>query len=221
MQRHLQTQTARTGRAVVFSTWLTVISLIPISGCTHLRSPEETQGSANYPRDNPTPTHKVIIEGTVSSTIHLKMNAAYEGKISADCWKSPLYSAGEVEGTATPVRRTVPVVLTADGEHFRGQFFVDQFLPGKCGWHLYTISAVLSKDQLPEERVVIAQAMDTAIYVDRQYLNSPESPSFVHVKYVGASSRLQLVLKTHEKSLLWIDDATHHIETHILGDTAQ
>jgi hypothetical protein len=179
------------------------------------------QGSANYPHNNPAPTHNVTIEGTVSSTLHLKMNAVYEGEVSADCWKSPLFSGGAFEGTAIPLRRTVPVVLTADGERFRGQFFTDQFLPGKCGWHLHTILAVLSKDKLPDEQVVVAQALDRAKYADSQYLNYSESPSFVHVKYGGAVGGWLLVLKKHEKSSQGIDDATHHIETNIIDDSVQ
>jgi hypothetical protein len=140
------------------------------------------------------------------------MNAVYEGKVSADCWTSPLFSGGEFEGTPTPLKRTVPVVLTADGEHYRGEFFADQFLPGKCGWHLHTILAVLSKDKLPDVQVVVAQALDSATSMDNQYLGTSESPSFVHMKYLGAVGGWLLVLKKHEKSSQGIDDATHHIE---------
>lgn len=218
MQRSLLTQTTRTRHAIVLSAWLAVVSLIPLSGCTHVGSPEQMQGSANYPQNNPAPKHNITVEGTVSSTLHLKMNAVYEGKVSADCWKSPLFSGGEFEQTATPIRRTVPVVLAADGEHFRGQFFADQFLAGKCGWHLHTILAVLSKDKLPDDQVVIAQALERAM--DSQYLNTSESPSFVHVKYLGAVNGWLLVLKKGEKSSQGIDDATHHIEANIIDDSA-
>jgi hypothetical protein len=142
-------------------------------------------------------------------------------EVSADCYKSRLFSGGEFEGTATPLMRTVPVALTADGEHFRGKFFTDQLVPGKCGWHLHTILAVLSKDKLPDMEVVVAQALDRAKYADSQYLNYSKSPSFVHVKYTGAVGGWLLVLKKHEKSSLGIDDATHHIETNVIDDSAQ
>jgi hypothetical protein len=158
---------------------------------------------------------------TTSPTLHLKMNAVYEGRVAANCCKSHVYSAGEFGGTATPLRHTVPVALTTDGEHFHGQFFVDQFLPGKCGWHLHTILAVLSKDNVPDEQVVIAQALDSATFVNSQDLESAEKPSFVHVKYSGAGGGWLLVLKQHEKSSQEIGDATHHIETNIIDDSAQ
>jgi hypothetical protein len=177
------------------------------------------QGSASYPQNNPAPTHNVTIEGTTSPTLHLKMNAVYEGRVAADCYKSRVYSAGEFGGTAMPLRHTVPVALITDGEHFRGQFFVDQFLPGKCGWHLHTILAVLSKDKVPDEQVVIAQALDGAPSVDS--LDAAEIPSFVHVKYPGSGGGWLLVLKQHEKSSQEIGDATHHIETNIIDDSAQ
>lgn len=177
------------------------------------------QGSANYPQNNPAPTHNITITGTVSSTLHLKMNAVYEGRVSADCWKSPPFSGGEFEGTAIPVKHTVAVALTADGEHFRGQFFADQFLPGKCGWHLHTILAVLSKDQLPDDQVVIAQTLERAM--DAQYLNTSDSPSFVHVKYLRAPNGWLLVPKKGEKSSQGLDDATDHIEANIIDDSGQ
>jgi hypothetical protein len=110
----------------------------------------------------------------------------------------------------------VALVLTADGERFRAQFFADQFLPGKCGWHLDTILAVFSKDRLPDGRVVIAQAVERAM--DSQYLDTSESPSFVHMRYLGAASGWLLDLKRHEKSSQGMDEATHHIEANIIDD---
>jgi hypothetical protein len=209
----------RTRNVIIFSACLAVVSLYPLSGCTHLGSPEQKQDSGDYPQNNPAPTHNITITGTVSSTFHLKMNAVYEGKVSADCWKSPLYSGGGFEGTAIPVKHTVPVALTTDGKYFRGQFFADQFLPGKCGWHLHTIIAVLSKEQLPDMQVAIAQALERA--TDSQYLDTSESPSFVHVEYRGAVNGWLLVLKKQEKSSQGIDEATHHIETNIIDDSVQ
>lgn len=219
VQRPIPTRTTNTRNAFVLSAWLVLVSIIPISGCTHLGSPEQMQDSANYPQNNSARTQIVSITGTVSPTLHLKMNAVYEGKVAADCWKSPLYSGGGLEGTAIPVRHTVPLALTADGEHFHGQFFADQFLPGKCGWHLHSVLAVLSKDGLPDNQVVIAQALERAM--DSQYMDTSESPSFLHVKYLGGVSGWLLVLKKHEKSSQGIDNATHHIETNIIDESVQ
>lgn len=197
--------------------WLAALSLLPLSGCTHLGSPEQTR--ANYPLNNPAPIRNITVTGTVSAALHLKINAVYEGRVSADCWKSPLFSGGEFEGTAIPVKHTVPIALTVDGEHFRGQLFADRFLPGKCGWHLHTVEAVLSKDKLPDVQVVIAQTLERAM--DGQYLDISDSPSFVHVKYLGAANGWLLVPRKCEKSSQGLNDATDHIETNIIDDSVQ
>jgi hypothetical protein len=63
--------------------------------------------------------------------------------------------------------------------------------------------------------------LDRAKYADSQYLDYSESPSFVRVKYLGGVGGWLLVLKKHEKSSQGIDDATHHIETDIIDDSAR
>ena len=146
------------------------------------------------------------------------MNAVYEGKISADCWKSPIYSAGAIEGTATPLKHTVPIVLTQDREHFMGSFFVDRLLSGKCGWHLQFIVAVISKDKLPDEPILVAQAFDPARSVEGPRFNSSDTPSFVHVKYVGGALGWMLAPRQNVKFLQGIVDQTHTIETNIIDD---
>jgi hypothetical protein len=57
--------------------------------------------------------------------------------------------------------------------------------------------------------------------MDSQYLDTSESPSWVHLKYLGAVNGWLLVLKTHEKSLHGMDEAAHHIETNIMDDGLQ
>jgi hypothetical protein len=221
MQGPLVTQITRIPLAAFLSAWLIGLSLIALGGCIHSGSPEQMQSSANYPQHNPAPTHNVTVEGTVSPTLRLQINAVYEGQVAAYCYKSRFFSGGEFGGTATPLRHTVPVILTVDGGHFHGQFFADQLVPGKCGWHLHTVVAVLSREKLPEMQVVIAQALDRAKYADSQYLDYSEEPTFVHVRYLGGVSGWQFVPKIHEKSSHGIDDATHHIETDIIDDSAQ
>lgn len=192
-----------------------------MSGCSHLGSPEQKQGNTDYPQNNPTPTQVITIEGTVSPTLSVKLNAVYEGTISADCWKSKLYSAGEFEGTATPLRHTAPIELTEDGEHFSGKVIVDRFVPGKCRWHLQSIVAKISKERLPDEQVLVAKALDGATSVEGQQLNSSDAPSFIHVKYVGGVLGWLFVPNLHVKSLQGIVDATHTIEIHIIDDGSQ
>ncbi|MGA3206095.1 MAG: hypothetical protein ABSF12_26675 [Bryobacteraceae bacterium] len=115
----------------------------------------------------------------------------------------------------------MPVVLTADGEHFRGRFFADRFLPGKCVWHLQSIVAVISKDGLPEEHVLVAQAFDRATAVEGQQFNSSDAPSFIHVKYVGGVVGWLFIPNQHVKSQQGITDATRTIETNIIDDGLQ
>ena len=192
--------------------WSTVCGAFLVAGCIHSGSRELAPNNWQSPQKNPAATHYVTIDVTVSPTHQLNMSAVYEGKIAAGCWKGPLSLAGD---GGSPVTHTVPIPLAGSGEHFHGQFIVDQYLPGKCGWHLQGILASVSKDGLPAREFLVAQAFDRTKTVESVHFNTTSTPSFIRFKY---STPTWAGFKKDEKSQQGITDETQSIETNIIDE---
>jgi len=177
-----------------------------LAACRHLGTPEVTPGSSLYPEKNPGPHRQVVIRGTVSGSLTMTLAAIYEGKIAADCWTSPVFSGGGFEGSAIPLKVTVPLSVARAGEGFSAGFDVDPFLPGKCGWHFAAINVRVSKGQLSTVAHII-QAYDPRIN-ESQGINSSAEPVIMScrnlvgmlgygcVPFKGQNKTVQIVLDT-------------------------
>lgn len=121
-------------------------------------------GDAEYPELNPNPTHVVQVSGAIAPTLDVRFSVHYESdSLDKGCWQNaPLWEGGgeKYMGERLEVER--------EGERYRTRFVVDKFLPGRCGWRLIGVSAVVVRknDDETSSRVVI----------EAREFNQPEPP---------------------------------------------
>jgi hypothetical protein len=109
------------------------------------------------------------------------MSAVYKARVSDDCWTSPLYSGGAVEGTPMPLTVMLPIALTWNGDQYSGMVVADRFMPGKCGWHLQAVQVQLSLGSCKGD-IMIAQALDSTTGAETAGFNSSADPSYIYAQ---------------------------------------
>jgi hypothetical protein len=114
-----------------------------------LEPPEELEsGDALFPAENPHPAHQLEIMGTLPANVPIAdFEAIYatditsKEKVSGPCQRYTNLGPKEFDQFTYPqaleVMRTAPIVRI--GERYRAAVAVDQFLPGRCNWHLREI----------------------------------------------------------------------------------
>ena len=97
-------------------------------GCT--RTQNVKQGETDYPRLNPHPINVVHLSGTVDAPIGVKSVANWSAS-NKDCAYSPDF----FEGASFMFLVQQPLTPMVSHSHYDLDIPVDEFLPGRCGWH--------------------------------------------------------------------------------------
>jgi hypothetical protein len=123
--------------------------LVGLSGCSQpgpTGSPGPgplRPGDTGFPRENPTPSEVVEVQVIAPPTLL----GNYEVQYAAESRDDPIRPGGVLAlpgcgfGTHAPYQIAIPVVLKESGTVSVGRFAIDRFEPGKCGWHLASLSA--------------------------------------------------------------------------------
>jgi hypothetical protein len=160
---------------IVICIGLAVATLGSMAGCKHLGNQVVSPQDARYPARNPASTRAVTITGTVAPTLSLTLSAYYEGSVAADCWVSPIFSAGGFEGATNPLRIEVPILVARTADRFSASFTPDAFLPGKCNWHFQSVAMQVTKGKLGTGPFLIVQALGLWTRTEYKGTNSSDA----------------------------------------------
>jgi hypothetical protein len=156
-----------------------------MAGCKHLGNQVVSPQDARYPARNRASTRPVAIIGTVAPTLSLTLSAYYEGSVAADCWVSPIFSAGEFEGATIPLRIEVPIPVARTADRFSASFTPDAFLPGKCDWHFASVAMQVTKGKLTTGPFLIVQAQGRWTMTEYKGTNSSDAPLILPCRLHG------------------------------------
>jgi hypothetical protein len=134
------------GEALPVSSILCAALVIWLGGCTTARIVGPLSSSdPDYPHVNPSPARFVQVHGTLSRTLDLSLTADYMATTRLGCTATSSFIAGAIEGATGPMKVRVPMPIARDRDKYTTQFAFDQFLPGRCGWHFFGVTAQVSK----------------------------------------------------------------------------
>jgi hypothetical protein len=161
---------------ILICTGLAAAALGIMAGCKHLGNQVVSPQDARYPARNSASTRAVTITGTVAPTLSLTLSAYYEGSVAADCWVSPIFSAGGFEGATNPLRIEVPIPVARTADRFSASFTPDAFLPGKCDWHFQSVAMQVTKGKLATGPFLIVQAQGRWTMTEYKGIDSSDAP---------------------------------------------
>lgn len=150
---------------------LAAAALGSMAGCKHLGNQVVSLQDTRYPARNLTSTRTVTIIGTVAPTLGLTLSAYYEGSVAADCWVSPIFSAGGFEGATNPLRIELPIPVARTADRFTASFS-----PGKCDWHFQSVAMQITKGKLTTGPFLIVQALGLWTRTEYKGINSSDAP---------------------------------------------
>jgi hypothetical protein len=112
------------------------LTFLAVDGCGHAQSPVVQPGERDYPVENQNPTKTVQIRIVVPPTLQpIKAVSVFEVQSLGGTMQSGNACAREVGmDTTLPFRLSRPIPLTKNGDGFSGNFSIDQYERGRCGW---------------------------------------------------------------------------------------
>lgn len=108
--------------------------MLVLAGCHQFNVKE---GSPDYPKINPTPTHSFKFQGTIDPKLHIQFKT-YWFASNNDCY----FMLSNIEGASSPYWATSPLDYILIGNHFEASVATDGVLPGRCGWVFGGVSAI-------------------------------------------------------------------------------
>ncbi len=133
--------------------WLLVIALAGCAGNKNI-----TSNSANYPKQNSSPSQVIKISGTIPAGMEVGFEATWAASEKSNNCKYYENKYLRFEGAPTVFHIVEPLKVARDKNNYQTEVIVDRFLPGVCNWRLEHVMYVVSRGtQEPDKWWIIRQ----------------------------------------------------------------
>lgn len=138
---------------------VTVLAGIACGCARNSTSRQIRPGEVDFPRENPSPTHRFRFEAVLPPRISVRFKLVFAALVHSDFKPGELPRCHYVTDTGQmlPFTVSVPLPLKFEksdpelGEYYSGTVTVDRYVPGRCRWEL--TAAMYSLDDDPRHDV--------------------------------------------------------------------
>lgn len=127
---------------------LLLVASLSAPGCTKMNEDAVDPHTVDPPELNPDPIQRVQLFVSAPATLNVRLGADYR----IGFWLGMMGGGGEYCGPDVDAPRdapmhprpgtTVPIDLKWDGRGYRGELYIDRFLPGRCHWRFFALDVL-------------------------------------------------------------------------------